>query len=259
MRQFDSRFTRVQPIFDEIQKQDNWLTSLLDLSFHNSNHKAPPASPIIEKYWGDSEKTIKSPDEYLLWMIANTNKLKDKSPDFGTSKDDDTRRLRKELFQRNKDIYRKARKSIKENTYDTWCILEGPTNYDLFIETEDFFYIAEGKRTENQRTSDTTWNSNRDQMIRNIDCLFSYNTQKPIYAFYILEEQDGILLNKWPLDIKYYTQKEHFKDSLPHRSEIEVDIIFESYIGHLTWQGLIEKFKIDKSIIPDRYEKANGE
>lgn len=258
MGKYDSRFTRVKPIFNEISLKNNWFDELFKYSLNKFKQDIPYYGKIIEKYWGDTEKTIKSPDEYLNWIICNVDKLKKNSYDYNTTKDDESSNLRKKLFNNDIDTFRKAKYSIINKKYDSWCIFEGDTHYDVFIETENIFFIVEGKRTEPSRTKDTSWSIERDQMIRNIDCLFSYNPLKPIYAFYILEEKDNKLLNNWEIELKYYENIDNFRKSLPHRSYIEVEIIKKSFIGYLTWNELINLFEIDKNKIPDTYEAANS-
>ena len=246
MRENNSRHTRVKPIFDKISSNNDWLNSLLKYALNKYNVDPPICGRIIEQYWGDKEKTINAPHEYIDWLICNYNKLNKTSLKSEKTEINETNRLRKDLISGNEFVFRRAKYSISNKKYDNWCLFEGKTNFDIFIETENFFLIAEGKRTEVGRTKNTKWSNERDQMIRNIDCLFSYNPLKPIYAFYILEaDKDGNLMNNWSKDISFYKDKNNFEKSLPHRSSIEIEIIYKSYIGFLTWQELMVFFNIN--------------
>jgi len=247
----DSRYTRVKPIFDQISQNKNWFNILF--IFALNKYKISPFNPgnIIKEnaFWGDKEKKLPPPQEYLNWMICNTDKLISNEPKYNTI-DTNVKMLRQKLFKKDIDTFRKAKCSIINNHMDKWCIFEGPSAIDVFIETEDIIFIGEGKRTEAGITKGTTWNSRRDQIIRDIDCAFNYSSKK-IYAFYILEETDGSLDKNWNKDLLCYNDIEYFKKSLPHRYDFELELIMQSYIGCLTWQEIGALFNIDWSKVPD--------
>ena len=137
------------------------------------------------------------------------------------------------------DIY----KAIENN--EKWAILEGDSQPDLFIESDKFILIIEGKLTEPHTTTKTTYLMSRNQMLRHIQGAIEYNRQnnqnKKIIAFYIVPETFS--------QIEEIKKGDKFVDILEKESvrisdQKYVDLITSSYYGYTTWEKVEKKFKI---------------
>ena len=117
----------------------------------------------------------------------------------------------------------------------TWSF-EGDTFPDIFIETEKYIIVVEGKWTEGKRTSSTTHLKNRDQLIRHIQGAIEYRRNhqienKLIIGFYIVNRKD-ILDRNFPI-----TEKD-FEDIID-KEDIQMgdsDLLLDSFYGCTSWE-----------------------
>ena len=137
------------------------------------------------------------------------------------------------------DIY----KAIENN--EKWAILEGTSKPDLFIESDRFILIIEGKLTEPHTTTKTTYLMSRNQMLRHIQGAIEHNRQnnqnKKIIAFYIVPETFS--------QIEEIKKGDKFVDILEKESvrisdHKYIDLITSSYYGYTTWEKVEKKFNI---------------
>lgn len=127
-----------------------------------------------------------------------------------------------------------------------WAILEGASKPDLFIESDRFILIVEGKLTEPHTTKSTTYLMKRNQMLRHIQGAIEYNKKnkqdKKIIAFYIVPDTFS--------EIKEIKNKDSF-DEVINVESVKItdqeykDLIKSCYYGCTTWEKIEKKFKIE--------------
>jgi len=116
-----------------------------------------------------------------------------------------------------------------------WFILEGATKPDVFIKTNKFYLVIEGKRTEGGPKIDTYWKRNRHQIVRHLEGLKQYSSSSlPKYGIFIVRGRDA---DKF----KIYDSITPFKESLPHDNELAITIK-NMYKGVLTWGELYSAY-----------------
>ena len=244
MRKKDSTKTRVAPLFDYIGGDVEKLNRLLSL-FDKGLKIEPHAKVeiIYDSNLGRSEEKSMPPAKSLLiWMIENVEKLNSAA----NKKSEVSKRTyekRKRLFEGDEETKREALDLLvrKENLpTKAWYIFEGSTSPDIVIETDDAVFVGEGKRTEPDITSSTTWLANRDQLIRHVDSFL--NQSKQIYSFYILEKAE-YNKGRYKQSMKKYLDRGYFAKSLPHRDDNEIDRAFQSFVGFIFWEDIADCFE----------------
>jgi len=149
-----------------------------------------------------------------------------------------------------------------------WYILEGATRPDVYIKTNQFYLIVEGKRTEGRPEWGTKWDSNRHQIVRHIEGLRvrreDEGSSLPIYGMFIAREKD-----RPAFDI--YADAQPFIDSLPHicdennaiRNRRYFDEIKDAYLGMISWGALYKAYqgmiKYYSHVLEDGTLEAYGE
>lgn len=138
-----------------------------------------------------------------------------------------------------KDVY----KAIDNN--EQWSILEGNSKPDLFIESDRFLLVVEGKLTEPHTTSSTSYLKTRNQMLRHIQGAIEYNRKKhqnkKIIAFYIIPETFS--------QITEIKDKSRFDEIIEKESVMITDPeyikeIKSCYYGCTTWEKIEKHFNI---------------
>lgn len=127
----------------------------------------------------------------------------------------------------------------KTSLKSAWYVLEGNSQPDIFIEGNDYIIICEGKWTEPGITNTTTYikSGQRNQMIRHIQAAINYNSNKQIYAFYIVEKEYDGILEKDNFKALVETESSNFNDE-NNKDEAEKNRIIESYYEFITWNDL---------------------
>lgn len=182
------------------------------------------------------EKDLRPPKYHLIEMVKDQSIIDLRLKNF--NKDKSVSKQRPELK------FKEAKEFI-DNIYNhenllpkNFFILEGKTFPDLYIETDDLIILAEGKWTEKNTTTKTTYLKNRNQMTRHIQCALEYAKGRKVYAFYIVDE--GFLKKN-----TYIENKKSFKIKALDDQTIKLknkNKILESYKGYTTWQKIESVF-----------------
>lgn len=254
----DSSQTRAAPVFDKLKLCEpgggNQLEALLRLATggHPNSHPLIRMSDVRVSKWGECEARIQPPLSLLAWLIRNL-------PDTGVARPsggDETSLRRRELFDRNPMTVRKALKSIHGSDLPkAWYVLEGSSQPDVYIETDEAVVVVEGKRTEPELTVGTTWMPGRHQILRHIDGAWEVRGHRKVYALLIVEgdEEDGGLRvpSKWVEESLNTVSTEAISSSLPHRGPTEQLEIARCFRGVTTWQAVCRTFDVDWRSLPD--------
>ena len=237
----NSSQTRVYPAFTKIRTQ---MVEFIDWL----NERQPCNIPTRDVDWdtmvirfadenGRGEIALPPSASLLKWMIENYGKSErlSKMP-LGTNVSDKTLERRKELYARNANRIKEAINSINSGRRRGWFALEGYTRPDVYIETNQFILLVEGKRTESNLTDSTTFFCNgRDQLIRHMDAALELAGSRVVLGLIIYEE-----------DAPYVPSisNEMIEESLPHRTQTDRDRIRRGWLSPMTWQELGSRFDI---------------
>ncbi len=237
----NSSQTRVYPAFIKIKNQMEDFIEWL-------NERQPCNIPTRNVDWdtmiirfadekGHGEIALPPSASLLKWMIENFGKSQrlNKMPS-GINVSAKTLARRKELYERNVARIKEAINSINLGRRRGWFAMEGYTRPDVYIETNQFILLIEGKRTEPNLTDSTTFFCNgRDQLIRHMDAALELAGNRAIWGLVIYEE-----------DAPYIPRitDQMIEDSLPHRTQTDRDRIKSGWLSPMTWQELGARFKI---------------
>ena len=230
----------------------------------------PLGKPILYKYDGDcdtgcQEMALKPTKEHLKKLIKH---LAGKPCEALRTIIGDDKKIaklsenRKRLFfgsaEERNAACEKALNELEKNyekftpSHIPWYVFEGFTKPDIFIEGEDYVIVCEGKWTEGNITTTTTFlcdtvpsknpgESNREyrnQMTRHIQAALDCYKGKRVYAFYIVEE--GCKYEKELAKKKYGAELK--KETIP-LSEEEKEQILGAYCGYTTWKKITKKIE----------------
>lgn len=254
----NSTHTRVQPVFSFLDERDpsgaSWLSRLLELPVEGTRPTSHDVGPIRKAQWGEDEAQLPAPKALLRWLLEHP--LENPPLNLGTSSAG-TQHLRRRLFDRDPKALGEALAFIerRERPSKGWCVFEGATRPDVFIETDDFIVVIEGKRTEAAPTRHTRWMPGRDQMLRHMDCAFEIADGKPVYGMYIVEgAQDGDPDTREPAPVWMEAARSTLSDevlqaSLPHRTAEERTAIASGFLGVTTWQRVCTALEIPWTVV----------
>ncbi len=121
-----------------------------------------------------------------------------------------------------------------------WFILEGETVVDCVLEFENATVYVEGKRTEPNLTSSTSWYQGRKQVLRNLDCLL-HAPNRPANWFVLLAVEEGTKPEQEAnaLDL---ASEEVLRESMPHLNSGQLAKAWEHYLGFATWAMIGKRF-----------------
>lgn len=253
MGNFNSSTYRVRPLAKEIEKDTRNLLALLKLVELDGKPSITniEINEIIEMFYsegqsingpGKKEKALRPPQEHLIWMVQNFNLCK---KDSGQS---EMTKIHRDLLRRGDPVQISKAGSLIKNTYSdgaglpsSWYILEGTSNPDLFIETDELLIVIEAKWTEPTITSSTTYLEHRSQMVRHIQGALEYNrtsceNKKTVIGFYIVDDVKFVLKNKQLMSLRGFSG-ELQKETVPIANKQE---IIDCYKGYTTWQKIQE-------------------
>jgi hypothetical protein len=129
-----------------------------------------------------------------------------------------------------------------------WYVLEGQSQPDACIETEDLLIVIEGKRTERETTTKTTWMPRRSQMLRLMDTAWEVRGNKRVLGLMIVEgcpEEDPYSpIDHWLKETQDQFCEAALSHSLPHRSATERAEIAAGFLGVATWQYVCRELKL---------------
>lgn len=245
----DSSKTRVQPVFDELFRQDKtgikWVSRLVGLPTCPGNVMTPsvPPAPLTRWGWGDAEIPLAAPLSLLQWLVSNAV-LNNKPAHLKTSAL--TQRKRNLLLKSDPATIVEAQRLLRQcdplsGRLRKWYVLEGNTQPDVYLESEKFIVVIEGKRTESRPTVGTTWMPIRHQMLRHLDAAWEYRNGRDVMGFFIVEEGGEFDLHA---AVAATIRMDNLEKSLPHRRAVEREAISRCFLGGTTWQQVYHKFNI---------------
>lgn len=241
IRRKDSTKTRVAPAFDVIANpKDNHIQLFIDFVNERTGRNLFEArNPHV---WYDSsdgtnhERKGKSPVAFLETLVGDGTNInwdamhRIKNPIVKAAREDLKDAIEHECVKRITE----GNRNLGE---DSPFIFEGKSSPDVCIETDDYFLLIEGKRTEPTLTQHTLWVKDRDQLIRHIDAFLDNDEEKPVYGMYIIEAD---MAEKYKPQLDRLWDFRNYKIWMPHRSYEQVK---DCYLGHVTWEALKAYFK----------------
>jgi hypothetical protein len=138
-------------------------------------------------------------------------------------------------------------------------VLEGPSQPDVFLDTDDAIVVIEGKRSEPDLATSTAWMPVRHQMLRHLDAAWEHRQGRRIYGLFIVEAEEGAASvepsSAWHQAVEATITEEVLKGSLPHRSPEERSQIASALLGVTTWQAVCDEFQIPRAVlIPEVFD-----
>jgi len=257
MGKFDSSKTRVQPVFDQLYDRDStgrtWLPRLLRLTSCANKVSLPLECDftIRESRWGDREKKLEPPVALLSWLIRHPEMLAQRE----AARDPAMPPQRRELLDGSESRMMEALELLRNNPRgERWHVFEGETQPDVFIATPSLVVVIEGKRTEREPTTGTTWILVRHQILRHLDCAWEIRGKRQVIGFFIVQGEDGSeeVPSNWKEFIKNTLCEESLRASLPHRGPEEQSGIAGCFAGATTWERVCREFSIDPRALPVR-------
>lgn len=127
-------------------------------------------------------------------------------------------------------------------------VLEGPSSPDVLLSTDQLLVVIEGKRTEPEPTTSTSWLRVRHQMVRHLDAAWEIKRGRDLVGLLILSE-DRITDQAW---VGYQTVLKSLAaiaGSLPHRSASERQDIAGSFLGITSWEAICRRFSIPSQVL----------
>lgn len=259
---FDSSRTRVQPVFDALYGRDpsgeSWLPALLALARHGSAKAVPPSTlrGSLRKErckWGPEEEKLPAPRSLLEWLVENVEEPAEGFPKASPETDD----RRRKLLRRDPDTIRSALAELEREQRSGWHVLEGRSQPDVYLETDELVVVIEGKRTEAGPTTHTTWMPVRHQMLRHLDAAWELRGERALYGFFIVEAEEGAsgepaIPKHWADAARETLSDDALTKSLPHRTPGEREAIARSFLGVTTWQTVCDELGVDRSHLLER-------
>ena len=249
----DSTLTRVTPVFDELVSRDpegsGWLPKLLGFPDRPGAPSARQVTPPIrEARWGTDERSLRPPISLLRWMVEHPEKLS--TPSAFQRQAASTQAKRRALLSGDPKTRDEALHLLEKIAVppSVWYVLEGRTRPDVFIATDDAVVVIEGKRTEPGPTTYTSWLSERNQMLRHLDCAWEIRDGRALYGFYIVEaggEAGSNVPERWIAACATTIADDTLETSLPHRAPETRSALCQAFLGACTWQQISAAFGIE--------------
>jgi hypothetical protein len=253
----DSSRTRVAPVFGRLQCWDPsgraWLPGLLELA--NTRKLPRPeagTSRLRVAKWWPREARLSAPPGLLQWLLEHAEEPRSprawgRTPEVVAN--------RRRIVDRDAETVAAALKSLQTRRASprAWYVLEGPSQPDVYLASDDTVIVVEGKRTEAALTTSTDWMRVRHQMLRHLDAAWEHRAGRRIYGMFIIEAEMGG--NSWEPSATWHEgveltiSEEVLKGSLPHRSADERSQIASALLGVTTWQSVCDKFKLPREIL----------
>jgi hypothetical protein len=254
----NSSSSRVTPVFDCLYGVDptgaSWLHRLLLLGARDGRmpFSTSPLTLVANhgRLWGDEEASLPAPMSLLEHLAQNLDpRLVDASGDTG-----DVVEIRRKLALKHPATVADALgnlRSLREagkRPGKQWFVLEGPSRPDALLETEGLVVCVEGKRTESACTTTTKFMTCRSQLVRHMDAAMDAYPKKRVLGLLIVEGPGG--LND-PEPSQFWKAQSHaqysddmLRNSLPHRTLEQRQMIGDGIIGITTWQAVCAEFHI---------------
>jgi hypothetical protein len=133
-----------------------------------------------------------------------------------------------------------------------WYVLEGPTQPDVYLETDEVVVVIKGKRKEARPTLRTEWMAVRHQIHRHLDAAWELRRERRVYGLFIGEADDGVGTEPpavWREAAADAVAEETLAQSLPHRTAEERAAIGAALLGVTTWQAVCEELAIPPQVL----------
>jgi len=156
---------------------------------------------------------------------------------------------------RDADTLAAALKSLQASRASprAWYVLEGPSQPDVYLASDDAVIVVEGKRTEAAPATSTDWMSVRHQMLRHLDGAWEHRQGRQIYGLFIVEAEQGTASaeasSAWQEAVELTVSQHVLNGSLPHRSPEERSQIAGALLGVTTWQALCDEFQMPREVL----------
>jgi hypothetical protein len=259
----DSSRTRVAPVFGRLQCLDPsgrlWLQGLLELA--NTRTLPRPeagASRLRVAKWWPREAKLAAPPALLRWLLENAQEPRDAA---AWGRRPEVMANRRRVVDRDADTLAGALQSLQDRRPSprAWYVLEGPSQPDVYLDSDDVVIVVEGKRTETGPTTSTAWMSVRHQMLRHLDAAWEHRQGRRIYGLFIVEAERGTSSVEPPLvwhdAVGLTISNDVLEASLPHRSPDERTQIASALLGVTTWQAVCAEFQIPREVlIPEVFD-----
>ena len=263
---FDSSRTRVAPVFGRLQCLDPsgrlWLQGLLELANTRKAHRPDAgASRLRVAKWWPREARLAAPPGLLRWLLENAEEPSDAAA-WGHRLE--VKENRRRVVDRDADTLAQALRSLEEGRPSprAWYVLEGPSQPDVYLDSDDVVIVVEGKRTETAPTTSTAWMRVRHQMLRHLDAAWEHRAGRRLYGLYIVEaEAPGAFEPPftWHAAVESTITDEVLRSSLPHRTPDERLQIANALLGVTTWQAVCLEFQIPRDVlIPEVFDQTLG-
>jgi hypothetical protein len=263
---FDSSRTRVAPVFGRLQCLDPsgrlWLQGLLELA-NTRKAQRPDAGPSrlrVAKWW-PREARLAAPPGLLRWLLENAEEPRDAAA-WGDRLE--VKENRRRVVDRDADKLAEALRSLEEGRPSprAWYVLEGPSQPDVYLDSDDVAIVVEGKRTETAPTTSTAWMRVRHQMLRHLDAAWEHRAGRRLYGMYIVEAEASSAFEPpftWHAAVEATITDEVLRGSLPHRTPDERSQIANALLGVTTWQAVCAEFQIPRDVlIPEVFDQTLG-
>ena len=247
----DSSLTRVQPAFGQLGEINGpWVDLLCSLG-----SRAAEVNPTRDQRWsGDLllppqfEHPCLAPLDYLEYLVTHARDSELIAHEKVVNYKDETRRKREALFSGDSTVTQEALQLLRQpkgrkTGGGKWHVLEGTSKIDCALFLENVTVFIEGKRTEPHLTDSTQWHRQRNQVVRNLDCLrMEPDRADDWFVMLVVEENTTAADEAVDLD----DDVETFAASLPHLSAVEVTEARQHYLGYTTWQSIRRTFLLDR-------------
>lgn len=264
LKLYNSSITRVRPVFQQLihGKSMDWIPTILELCKSDYGKDLVPIAgsicdyslqkrrytdPTLKQLGMNSidlencfEFPLSPPVRFLEWLIQNPSHMR-----WPNSKkySEHTEYKRRRLFENDPTVISEALTSLRNNQVRNpnraWWVFEGFTEVDCLIETENLVLAIEGKRTEDGPSKSIDWYPQRNQLVRNLEALKQYASNKE-YALILIDEEG-----------KYQLEESTFTTSLPHLSPDERSELGKHYLGNITWQQVCKTTGINYLELPN--------
>ena len=230
--------TRVKPLGDAIVNNHNLVNRLLSLVMPDGTIEFGGFTDGNVFYTGGQGEKALKPSVCHLSAIIEKILNDEEFRLYVRKKDKSTKKnkiCRDKLFNLDPETIGKAKFK-----FEVWNTFETESHPDLFIENDNQIIVIEGKRTEKDITSSTTYLPKRSQLARHIEnALFYCNFRKKVIGFYIVEDTCNYI---------EHCTRENFRKSLELETIKKDDFlkcaIADSFYGYTTWQKISDDLKI---------------
>jgi hypothetical protein len=191
------------------------------------------------------EFSAPAPERLLAWLIRNPGELDDariSAPNAGT-----TAEKRRRLKSGDPEVVREGLDALlvsgSSAALREWWAFEGPTSIDCYLETDEFVFAIEGKRTE-RLASSTSWLPERNQLARNLEVVQSLACGRRYGVIMVVERLTDFAY------VESQALLDYVSPARPHFHEYEREFLARHFLGVLTWQELCDAADIKYDTLP---------